>query len=125
MITVPVLGGPELASAVNVTEPVPLPPAPEGTWIQGVVLLAVQAHPDVVVTVTGNEPPLAYPSISDPIDSEYAHPPGMDVVVGIDVVAGVGAAGTLAANVSGLVPPQFSISLPGFQARLAAVIGPE
>jgi len=46
-------------------------------------------------------------------------------VVTMDVVTGVATTGGLTVNVSGLVPPQFSMSLPGCQLSASRVSGPE
>jgi hypothetical protein len=47
-----------LASAVNVTVPGPVPALPDVMWIHEAVLVAVQAHPVDVVTLTVNDPPV-------------------------------------------------------------------
>ena len=47
------------------------------------------------------------------------------LVVGSDVVAGVGAAGGVTVKVSGLAPPQVSIWSPGVQFNAADDSGPE
>ena len=60
--------GPELAAAVNVTVPLPVPDAPPVTVSQLVSLLeAVQLHQLPVVTVTVDVPPLL---VDDPLDGE-------------------------------------------------------
>jgi hypothetical protein len=62
---VPVRWGPELASAVNPTLPLPVPEAPEVIVIQVALLTAIHEHPFWLVTVTLSlPPPAAKPTIS-------------------------------------------------------------
>jgi hypothetical protein len=53
IVRVPVRAPPVFAATVNVTAPLPVPLAPLVTEIQLVLLTAVHAQPDCVVTVTG------------------------------------------------------------------------
>ena len=124
MISVPVRAGVGLASAVKVTVPVPLAALIAVMWIHGALLAAVHAQPCCVVTVTLKVPPVGYPAMVDPIDRPNVHA-GIVLVVGSDVVAGVGAAGGVTLKVSGLAPPQVSIWSPGVQFNAAVVSGPE
>jgi len=52
MLSVPERGGPFAAATLNVTVPVPLPPAPEEIVIHGVLLAAVQPQPLPALTLT-------------------------------------------------------------------------
>jgi hypothetical protein len=51
MVTVPVLGGPELSGIAMNRPPLPVPLAPLGNVMNGEVVLAVHAQPFPVVTV--------------------------------------------------------------------------
>src|SRR5204863_14737 len=59
MDSVPVLAGPLLAATVNATVPLPVPLAPLVIVIHGVKVVAVQAQPAAVVSVTGTAAPPA------------------------------------------------------------------
>ena len=58
-VIVPMRCGPVLAATVNSTVPLPLPLAPLEMVIQAALLIAVQAQPVTVVTLTEPDPPLA------------------------------------------------------------------
>ena len=58
MTKVPVRAGVGLASAVNVTVPVPTPELPAVMLIHGTLLDAVHAQPACVVTVALKVPPV-------------------------------------------------------------------
>ena len=108
IVNVPVRAGAGLASAVNATVPVPLPVFPAVTWSHDALLTAVQVQPAGDVTVALKVPPVGYPTMVVPIDSVYVHA-GIVLVVGTDVVGGVGTAGGATVNVNGLAPPHVSI----------------
>ena len=59
MVRVPERAAPVLAAALNATEPFPLPLAPEVTVSHAALLLAVQAQPVPLDTVTVPVPPAA------------------------------------------------------------------
>jgi hypothetical protein len=60
IVNAPVRAAPVLAATVKVTDPLPLPVAPEVTVIHCTLLAAVHAHPTAAVTVTGvPAPPVA------------------------------------------------------------------
>jgi hypothetical protein len=59
-INVPVRAAPVFAAAVNAVAPDPVPEAPDVIVIQGVVVLAVQAHVGAdAVTATDPDPPVS------------------------------------------------------------------
>ena len=58
-VIVPVRCGPVVAVTENCTTPAPEPLAPVVIVIQELLLVAVQAHPVAVVTLTAPDPPLA------------------------------------------------------------------
>lgn len=53
IVSVPVRAAPVLAATLKLTDPFPLPLAPDVIAIHSTLLLAVQVQPDVVVTLTG------------------------------------------------------------------------
>jgi len=59
IVTVPLREAAVLLPTVNVTDPFPLPVAPDVTVIHEALLLAVHAQPLEVVTLTVTEPPEA------------------------------------------------------------------
>ena len=59
MVIVPIRCGPVLAATVNCTVPLPLPLTPLEIVIHATLLVAVQAQPVAVVTLTEPDPPLA------------------------------------------------------------------
>jgi hypothetical protein len=59
IVSVPVLAAPVFAWAVKPTEPFPVPVAPEVMESHPALLVAVHAHPLVVVTPTVPVPPVA------------------------------------------------------------------
>ena len=59
MVIAPVRCGPMFDATENCVVPLPLPLAPEVTVIQAALLVAVQAQPVAVVTLTKPDPPLA------------------------------------------------------------------
>jgi hypothetical protein len=61
---VPDLAVPVFAAALNATEPLPLPLAPDVTVIHDAPLLAVQAQPVAEVTAKLPDPP---PAATDPL----------------------------------------------------------
>ena len=63
-MTVPVLALPVFAAALNPTEPLPLPLAPEVTVIHDAPLLAVHAQPVAEETLKVPDPP---PAATDPL----------------------------------------------------------
>jgi hypothetical protein len=52
MVRVPVRAAPLFAAALNPTEPLPVPVAPDVTLSHGALLAAVHVHPLPAVTVT-------------------------------------------------------------------------
>ena len=81
MVRVPLRAAPVLAVVENPTTPFPVPLAPEVTVIKPALLVAVQPQPDVVVTLTVEEPPLAW-NVCALEDSEKLHgTPGVTVKV--------------------------------------------
>ena len=59
MVSVPVLAEPVFAATVNVTDPLPLPLAPELIAIHDAPLVAVHGHPAAAETVMGVPAPPA------------------------------------------------------------------
>jgi hypothetical protein len=81
MVRVPVRVAPVLLATVKPTTPFPVPLAPDVTVIKLALLDAAQPHPDVVMTFTVPEPPLA-PKVWLFEDSEKLHvTPGVTVKV--------------------------------------------
>ena len=58
IVSVPLRAAPVLAAALNCTDPLPLPLAPDVMVSHVALLAAVHPHPLLVVTLTGPLPPL-------------------------------------------------------------------
>jgi hypothetical protein len=72
MVRLPLRAAPVLAATENPTTPFPVPLAPEVTVIKPALLAAVQPQPEVVVTFTVADPPLAW-NVCAFEDSEKLH----------------------------------------------------
>jgi hypothetical protein len=74
IVSVPVRAAPVLASTVYLTVPPPVPLLPLVIVIQFVEVVAVHAHPDCVVTVTGPPLPPSFGNDSLVGAMVYVHP---------------------------------------------------